>query len=349
MNFIVIPSCNPSTNLIDLVNAIDEAAAKLTEFGEKPQFVIVNDGSDSDEIFVRLIDFENVTVITHPQNRGKGAAIKTASRYITEKFPGCGYVTADDDGQHSPEDILKVMAVLSQNPDSIVLGVRDFSAENVPFRSRTGNRITSIVFKMRTGMRLTDTQTGLRGIPAALTEKSLQSDGDRFEYEMNVLIDFADSKIPFVQVKIATIYIPTNRPSHFKTVRDSVRVYANIFQLPKFGLTGLLSALIDVTICQLLTFKFPVLISAYGARVVSGVFNFTVNRKLVFNSKENVVFSGVKYLCLFVVQIVISANLTDLAVTLGLPLIPAKLVIDTILFTISFFIQKKVVFKKSKA
>ncbi len=231
---IIIPALNPDQKLISLVKRLREMDTSL--------IVIVNDGSRTNcsPIFDKLESEYHCAICQHPENRGKGAALKTGIRYAASIYPQCaGYVTADADGQHTPEDIVRVAEVLEKNPRYLVLGTRNFSERNVPFKSRWGNRITSWVFRQSTGVRCPDTQTGLRGIPSEFTAACLAVPGDRFEYEMNMLLEAAGEGVRFLKVPIATVYLENNRSSHFHAVKDSFRIYANILKfalpLPKSG------------------------------------------------------------------------------------------------------------------
>jgi glycosyltransferase involved in cell wall biosynthesis len=345
MNFIVIPSLNPTNELTALID----------ELGDREKVIIVDDGSSDKSIFDTLKLRANVFVLTHPENRGKGAAIKTAAAFIAENFPAAGFVTADDDGQHTAEDIIKVRAAIENSHGALVLGVRDFSERKVPIRSKMGNFSTSVIFKIRTGRTLHDTQTGLRGIPAALVGKLGEIPGTRFDFEITMLTQFSDQNIPFVYVPISTVYKSGGRKSNYRTFTDSVKVIKGIlyrsqprgvFQFSKFGLSSFLSACVDVGLYYVFYQFLPVLISAYVARLISGVFNFTVNRNLVFDSKESRARSAIKYILLFAVQLVLTANLTDLLVNAGANVLISKIVIDLALFTLSFIIQKKLVFRK---
>jgi glycosyltransferase involved in cell wall biosynthesis len=345
MNFIVIPSLNPTNELPSLID----------ELGEREKIIIVDDGSSDKTIFDTLKLRANVFLITHPENKGKGAAIKTAAAFIAEHFPSSGFVTADDDGQHTADDIIKVRAAIDQSPGALILGVRNFSERDVPIRSKMGNFSTSVIFKIRTGRTLRDTQTGLRGIPASLVGKLGEIPGTRFDYEITMLTQFSDQNVPFVYVPISTVYKSGGRKSNYRTFTDSVKVIKGIlyrsqprgvFQFSKFGLSSFLSACIDVGLYYVFYQFMPILPALYIARLLSGVFNFTVNRNLVFESKESRVRSAIKYIILFTIQLVLMANLTDFAVSLGMNEYIAKIVIDLILFTISFIIQRQLVFRK---
>ena len=215
---LIIPALNPTGVLADLV-------ARLVKTGFR-NIVVINDGSAPDcvapfDIAAAL----GAHVITHRRNLGKGHALKSGFRYGGEKNFRV-VVTLDADGQHLPGDTLAVAeAALSQALPSAVLGVRRFIGD-VPLRSRFGNVLTQWLFWKLSGARIGDTQTGLRAFPAALLPRLQQLQGDRYEYEMNVLIDLARSGCPIIEVPIATVYLDGNSGSHFHPVLDSIRVYA---------------------------------------------------------------------------------------------------------------------------
>lgn len=228
---VIIPAYKPDEKLLQLTEQLQDLFA--------PRMIIVDDGSGEAYLpifrelrrrFGSQIDF-----LRHRVNKGKGAALKTAMRHARLTYPQCvGVVTADADLQHSPEDIYRTVLALQENPEALILGSRDFSHSHVPARSRWGNRITSLVFRLRTGVSCPDTQTGLRGLPMSLIADSLTLRGKRYEYEMNLLLMAALKNVPLVQVPIQTIYIDGNRSSHFNKLRDPILIYWNIlrFRLP---------------------------------------------------------------------------------------------------------------------
>lgn len=225
---VIMPALDPDEKLITLV-----ADLKKMDL----QIVIINDGSGQEyvNIFKTLKSQYQCEVFVNAKNMGKGAALKNGIQYAALNYPeACGYVTADADGQHTAEDILKVADSLEKNPDKFILGVRDFNEKNIPFKSKWGNRITSFIFLLSTGKRCTDTQTGLRGIPVKFTEISLAVPGNRYEYEMNLLLEMERQGIPFVYEPIATIYLKDNKSSHFNPLKDSIIIYLNILKYSYF-------------------------------------------------------------------------------------------------------------------
>lgn len=215
---VLIPAYEPDDHLVGLVT--DIAADDPTQ-----RIVVVDDGSGS--AFRRIFDAVRscgADVITHPVNRGKGAALRTGFAHIAAAFPGDDVVTADCDGQHTLTDIRRVAVALAERPGAVVLGARCFRGD-VPWRSRIGNDATKHLFRVITGRRLADTQTGLRGYSSSLLPWLATIAGDHFEYELEVLLDATRSGVPLHEVPIEAIYLCGNRSSHFRPVRDSVRVY----------------------------------------------------------------------------------------------------------------------------
>lgn len=342
---IIIPAYNPDEKLVFLVHDIVKKLPSAT-------IIVVNDASKPEciPIFQQCANPYDCIICRHSKNMGKGAALKTGIAKAMQIRPNAGFVTADADGQHSAEDIAKVALTLEQNPQSIVLGVRNFSEEQVPFKSRWGNRVTASLFEASSGIACTDTQTGLRGIPNSLGELSLEITGNRYEYEMNFLLEAAKNQVSFIEVPIHTIYIDENKSSHFHVFRDSFLIYKNLL---KFAVSSLSCSAIDIMLFAILS-QLVFGNSAVGllgatiiARLGSGITNFLINRRWVFGQQGQTKMSGVRYGILFVGQIIASWALTS-ALSLLLPTVASKIIVDFGLFFLSYKIQKKFVFSSSK-
>ncbi|MDR3238493.1 MAG: bifunctional glycosyltransferase family 2/GtrA family protein [Clostridiales bacterium] len=338
---IVIPALNADQKLLRLA---EEIAALFS-----PRLVVVNDGSDEKNAHI----FESLKrmgcdVLMHTRNLGKGAALKTGIRHALTVYPDAlGIVTADADGQHSPQDIFYLAQRILESPEGIILGTRYFDETHVPFKSRWGNKITSAVFWLRTGLRLADTQTGLRAIPMRYAPAIALVNGSRFEFEMNMLLLACRMEIPLIAAPIHTIYSGNNSSSHFRAVRDSARIY---FDILKFGCSSLICAALDFGLFVLLSAfvfshaKFGIAISTILARIVSGLCNFLFNRFIVFGEKRKGAL--MKYLFLFLAQMFLSAQLTTLLAVELLNAPIAKLVADAALFLLSFILQRKFIFRR---
>lgn len=225
-SILIIPALNPDRKLLELIREVQLMIPKL-------HTVVVDDGSSEESavIFEELNFLQNCVVCRHPENYGKGAALKTGISYSLQHYPGCnGFITADADGQHRTEDILQVATALEQYPDRVILGTRDFLNPSVPLKSRWGNMITAGIFGLLTGISCVDTQTGLRGIPVRYARLALEVEGERYEYETHFLLRAADEQIPFMEVEIETVYLDQNRGSHFRPLRDAARIYGMIIK-----------------------------------------------------------------------------------------------------------------------
>ncbi len=340
---IIIPAYQPENKMIRLIQELQKTGFE--------RILVVDDGSGPEyaEIFHEA-EALGCMVVQYEINQGKGAAIKTALGEAAAKWgKEQGYITADADGQHLPKDILKVAQALVQKPDTLIMGVRDFGGEDVPTRSRFGNRITSVFFRLISGVACPDTQTGLRGIPAPLLELALSEEGERYEYEMNFLMD-AVRKAPMDMVPIETVYEEKNRTSHFRPVADSIRVYGRFV---RFLLASLAGAVVDCLLFALFTLFLmfaqteKIFLATAMARVGSGIVNFLLNRRFSFRSRMPVGGEIFRYMILFLGQMLVSAGLVSLLAYL-LPMLLAKVIVDTILFFLSFRIQKNWVFAADK-
>lgn len=340
----LIPAYQPTDQLLSLLKE-----AKSNGF----RIIVVDDGSgkDSKHIFASAAMFG--TVIRHVCNRGKGQAIKTGLSYVKDNYPAdCIIVTMDADGQHRVADAKKICRIAQSHPDTLVLGSRKLK-ENVPLRSQFGNTVTRLVYHISTGQKVWDTQTGLRAFSAELIPLFLTVQGERYEYEMNVLLTCSRVSVPIIEEEIDTIYIDGNASSHFNTVKDSWRVYKEII---KFSAVSLVSFFIDYVLYILITFctsclgdAASILISNIGARIVSASVNYTLNRKLVFKSKAHVIRSAVQYAVLAgTVLIGNTIVLSFLADCLGINRYAAKLITELLFFILSWLVQRKIIFRHGK-
>ncbi len=347
---IMIPSLNPDEKLTNYVRQLASQSFR--------EIVVINDGSSDkyDPIFDEVAAIDKCTVLRHEVNRGKGRALKTGMDYVLKNHPDCvGIVTGDADGQHRLKDTIRVAKELIKNDSRLVLGSRNFNSPNIPARSSFGNKVTSWVFAAMFGQKLMDTQTGLRGIPLKIVPSMLKISGERFEYEMNMLIECRRQKIEIFEIPIDTVYIDENSSSHFNPIVDSIKIYWLIFRsFFSFIFTSVGCTLLDLLIFTLLArliipsdFRYRILLATAVARVISATVNFIVNKNVVFHKKGHIVSSAVKYFCLAVVQMLISAKSVEFFVALsGWHETIVKAMVDTILFIANYFIQKKFVFKK---
>ncbi|HEY2017070.1 MAG TPA: bifunctional glycosyltransferase family 2/GtrA family protein [Bryobacteraceae bacterium] len=338
---VVIPAYRPSAGLVDLVCALSQGAS--------PPIVIVDDGSGPEyrDIFIRAAAFPGVQILRHAVNLGKGAALKTAINHLLCTVPGlAGIVTADADGQHHPHDIQRVADALLAHPQSLILGSRHFDKE-VPLRSRIGNIATRAIMHALLGQKLTDTQTGLRGIPASFLPQLLKHEATGYEFELEMLISAHKQSIPMLEVPIRTIYEPGNKSSHFNPVTDSMKIY---FVLLRFGSVSVLSGLLDSLVYILVWNRTRnALMAQVVGRVVSVCFNYSMVRTSVFSSHQRHKSVLPKYLALVGASGTASyGGIHFLYHSFGVPPITAKLVVETTLFFVNFAVQRLFIFKSQE-
>jgi len=221
----LIPAFKPDRLLLELVRDLRDGGFR--------SIIVVDDGSppESAPVFDELAALPGCHLLRHEVNRGKGRALKTGLAHILERCPAVeGVVTVDADGQHRPADVVRVAESFLAAPGALVIGSRQF-ARDTPWRSRFGNQLTRRVFRWVAGVRLADTQSGLRCFSRALVPRLLALPGERYEYEMNVLAACPSLSVPLREVEIESVYLEGNRSSHFNPVLDSVRIYALLLRL----------------------------------------------------------------------------------------------------------------------
>ena len=337
---ILIPSYEPTSLLIDYVNELNNYFKYI---------IVVNDGSDNS--YVSIFNDVKALVIGYEDNHGKGYALKYGYQYIKDNIKDIkGIVCVDSDGQHLCKDVIRVADRID---DGLVLGVRDFKDESVPFKSKFGNYISSFVFYVLYGKWLSDTQTGLRGFSVSYLDWLLGIKGDRFEYESQVLIECVRDNVFIDTIGIDTVYVNNNEGTHFKAFRDSFLVMKVLFgNFIKFFSTSLFSSIVDLGIAWLLMLVFKsygsfmqIMLATIIARVISVIVNYNLNSKLVF--KGNNAFK--RYLCLAFGLMVLSGLLVFIIVDIcSFNELIVKPIVDCMLFLLSYQIQNRWVFKEVK-
>lgn len=334
---VLIPAFEPDHQLVDVVD-------RLRQRDPLGDIVVIDDGSGPKYAAVfAAVAARGCAVLDHDTNLGKGAALRTGLQFAQRAYPGAEVVCADSDGQHAPDDILAVGRAARANPGAVVLGVRQFTGP-VPLRSRVGNNVTRLAFRFVSGVDVPDTQTGLRGYSADLIPWLLSVPGERYAYEMSVLVEAARTGRPIVTVPIATIYQEGNPGSHFRPLVDSARVY---LPLVRFAASSLAAFVVDlVLLLVLMGLTDRLLLSVVLARLVSSAVNFTVNRRFVFGAREvPLLGAALRYYALAAALLV--ANYLVLATfveRLGVALLPAKLLTEVVLFLVSYVVQRAHVF-----
>ena len=377
----LIPAYKPNIQLLEFVKGIEENGMDC---------LIVNDGSGEEylSLFHKIERETEARVLSFPENRGKGAALKAGLEYLQKENVGLQgdftIITLDADGQHLLKDALNLLSVAEEKKDTLILGSRTQSKDS-PLRSRIGNGITKEVFNLCTGVEVKDTQTGMRAFSGKMIPEMLDIPGERYEYEMNVLLYLAKEGVPMEEVPIETVYINDNAESHFDTVKDSYRIYKQIL---KFSASSLVSFLADFL---LYSFFFLItgglFVSNFLARVISLHLNFFINKNVVFSAdgqeeKESLGATEIKreesgkgaktqenkqlwnlsawktikkeeylsYLGLAAfIFLINSFILSGIVGSLGMNPYLAKILTEGLLFCLSYFVQKKWIFEKKNS
>jgi putative flippase GtrA len=337
---VLIPAYEPDGKLIDLLRLLTHHRVLLVDDGSGPAYA---------SLFAQARRL-GAELITLDRNRGKGNALKTGFAHVLAHHPGHDVVCADSDGQHRPEDIEAVADRLACTGADIVLGARRFTGP-VPARSRYGNSLTRKAFALATGRSLRDTQTGLRGHPARTLGWLRSVPGDRFEYELRVLLQAAREARWIEEVEIATIYLDHNASSHFRPVRDSARVYGPLLA---FTASSLLGFTIDAVVLLVLAgVTGNLVLSAVGARLISATANYAMNSAWVFASPiarrgRGRVRSAWRYAVLASVMLAANIGLLQALSALTGSVVVAKLGTELLLFSAGYLLQRHVVFAETR-
>lgn len=337
---VLIPAYRPDERLSSLV---DELRARGFR-----DLVVVDDGGGPDyaDIFASLEG--HCDVLRHAVNLGKGRALKTGLNHCAVHYgERAGVVTVDADGQHAPDDVVSVATALVENRGTVVLGNRRFEGD-VPLRSRLGNEMTRLVFRVMVGMSLTDTQSGLRGIPMTHVAPLIPLSGERYEYETNMLLELHRRRLGITEIPIRTIYINDNEASHFNPILDSFAIY---FLLLRFVFSSFASAVLDTAVFYVAYRSLGDLAtSVVIARTTSSIFNFALNRGFVFQSDRSIATSiALYYLLVGVVGLLSYGSIRLLHEGMDVPVFASKILSDTLLFLLSFLTQRDFIFKRPEA
>ncbi len=210
---VVLPTYNNARTLMDVVESVREYSSDI---------MVVNDGS-TDETHELLANQRDLTVVEYPdgKNRGKGFALKTALRKAGEM--GFRYaLTLDSDGQHFASDIPVFVELAEQEPDTLIVGARNLTADGMPGKNTFANKFSNFWFRVETAQKLEDTQSGFRLYPLRRMEK-MKFFTPRYEFEVEVLVRCAWRGVKVRNVPIRVIY-PPDRVSHFRPLKDFTRI-----------------------------------------------------------------------------------------------------------------------------
>lgn len=333
---VVIPAYNPSDKLLTLIDLLNQKQLN--------NIIVINDGSylEYNPIFTALKN-KNIILLEHSKNKGKGAALKTAFQYILDHsaLNDIGIVTADADLQHIETDIVMMCKQLKKNPHHLHLGVRTFQ-KNIPWRSLIGNKLTQFFYHLFYRQNITDTQTGLRGIPYSFLPLLCEIQDNGYEFELSMLILAKKNNIICEQHSITTVYIDNNKASHFNPLIDSIKIYWVMF---RYLASSLSSYVIDFLLFILFYhLSSDLFLSILLPRIISGSYNFLVNHRVVFKSNKKLHNTLQSYLLLSIFTVVTSFYLIKLLMFCGLHIYISKIIADSVIYFFNFYMQRFFVF-----
>jgi glycosyltransferase involved in cell wall biosynthesis len=333
---VLIPAYKPTRRLLLIVQQI-----VATELGP---VIVVDDGSGEAfrEIFDELRNMPRVLVLANAVNLGKGAALKHGLNHILVTQPKLvGIVTADADGQHDVADIMKVGNELCLHPGHLILGAREFG-KGTPFRSKLGNSVSRVLYRLLLGLKLRDTQTGLRGLPMSLCKASLAIRSNRYEFETEQLSFVAPLGLSLKEVPIRTIYGQNNASSHFDPLFDSARIY---FVVLRYAMSSMVTALLDLAVFLIVAPFVPnIIVANLASRALALGVQFLLLRSFVFQVR-----AGVIRFLLFVAYVastgVVSGVLqAELTQNTGVGVILSKIIIECGIFIFNFLFLRDILF-----
>ncbi len=337
MSTVIVPAYNPDEKLLEVIKDIKSYNID--------RIIVVNDGSkaECDKIFAEAE--KSATVLVHKENKGKGVAIKTAMKYIRDLRIEDKVLTIDADGQHKMSDGIRLLEGLELGKRELVTGKRNFKVK-MPFKNKLGNLINTYTFILLSGKKVSDTQNGMRAFGTNLIDFLLEIEGERYEYEINGLVQCVKNKVDIKEVDVEVLYFEGNSSSHFRALVDSFRVYGTMFVY--LG-SSLISFVIDyISFLTIFYITNHLAMANIIARLISATCNFLLNSKVVFKQKKIKFKQILQYALLAVCVLAVNTTLLHI-ITDKLPM-PAltKIITEVIIYIFNYIIQKKVIFKNEK-
>lgn len=336
---LVIPAYNPDHKLTDL----------LTDLIPKwhGPILVVDDGSEDKTVFKEIPKIR-VKQLVHYVNMGKGRALKTAFNYGLDKYPhAIGFVQVDCDGKYVAKDVLNIAEKLEENPNKLVLGMRDLDSENLPYEMKWGYKFFTKVMNLTFDLDIHDSQSGLRAIPREYAIACLNIPGDRYEFDVNVLLNSKNNDVDIIEEQIETIYIEEDKETHFKPLIESIHVANAII---RFAASSGACSILDLFLYSffstgVFTGSYSILLATFSARLISSTLSFLINRKMVFKADKGDIKTKEKFFLLEVGIMVSSAVFVYLlSLFIPLPSLIIKLFVDFMLWFANYYIQRTWVF-----
>lgn len=227
---VVIPTYNNAGTIAQIIADVKAYADDI---------IVVNDGSTDNTANI-LASISDIKVIDYPKNQGKGYALRLALNKAYEW--GFHYaITIDSDGQHYADDIPTFIDKIEEKPESLLIGARNLTAENMPSKNTFANKFSNFWYKVETGQELADTQSGYRLYPLEKIN-NIRLITRRYEFEVEIIVRAAWRGVNVENVPIKVYYPPVEeRVSHFRPLQDFTRIsilntvlvlYALLFYYP---------------------------------------------------------------------------------------------------------------------
>ena len=346
MNALLIPIYEPTDKVLPFLSQFQK--------GDFDVFLVVDDGSGDDyaAIFSEAKEKTVFPVLSYPTNKGKGHALKTGLRKLLSDHSDLDFVvTADGDGQHTREDILKVRDFAAKTPSKVILGSRDFSS--APPKSASGNKWSARYFTLSTGVKIRDCQTGLRAIPHEAFDMALHTYGNRFDFEMNFLLP-ASREFGIHEVPIQTIYEDGNRGTHFRPVADSLLIMRTPIAYLIVGLLSFATDMIAFYLLQRFAFVnaasvgMDLLLSYLCAMAISAPFNYAMLGTVVFHHSRLFHNALYKFVVLVLTCTLSSFFFTWTLSLIGVPIMLSKAIFDVMFGITKYFLNLLLVFANRK-
>ena len=268
---VLIPAYNPDEQLKILTDELKEKGFEI---------LVVDDGSD--EACQPYFENLQAEVIHNPTNLGKGAALKNGMRALREIYPDVdNFITADADGQHPVSDICRVQDELARGHD-FVITTRILKHAKTPLKSRIGNALSRFFVCIANNHYLPDNQSGLRGFDVKHIDWMLEVRGDKYDYELTVLLIAEKQGIRAKRVPIEAIYFNNNANTHFKPLIDTLRIYKNFFLTEIFAVIASILSIVLVLVSDILygyQYMFWTILIAWG---IHAILCFVVERYTIF-------------------------------------------------------------------
>lgn len=334
---ILIPAHNPHAGFVELLRELAVEDVR--------RVVVVNDGSRQDRrwIFERIAGLQNVTLLEHAGNKGRGAALKTGVAHVLLDYPDAvGVVTADCDGRHSVRDIMAVTREVAEGNGVPVLGTMTTDRER-PLPERIGNRVIRLTMKTFYSLDLEDAWAGLRGIPMVLVRDLSDIPHNRNEFEIEMLLEWKAKGLSIVEIPIDAASAPGDSSTQFSMLLDSMRVY---FVLYRYVFVSLVTAAADILVFLLAhPMLNSVLATTYCSRLAALGINYFLARRFVFCSEEAILRTFLRYAMLVAASGFTSAALVQYLLSVpGINILSAKVASDLLLYVAIFLIQRDLVF-----